>query len=110
MKLFWYLHNGKKHKKEKELKKNINFKRVFEIFSISYFSYFSFVLMLLESIQSKNLLPLFYPLPLFLITVAILVVIDDRRTVTNYCLQAEIQRIKYLYQIRKKTEEVFDGK
>ena len=97
-----------KTKKEKNIEKNINFKRIFEIFTISYFSYFSFVLMLLESIQYQNLILFFLPVPVYIILATVFIEIDNKRTIDNYYLNLELKKIKDMYKIRKKVEEFYD--
>ena len=117
MKSFFYHQQknkkGGKERKYKDLSKNINFKSVLKNFSLSYFVYSSFILALLTSFPDKLSLPqdyllFFLPLPIYLLITVILVEIDDRRTITNYRLRTEIQRIKDQYLVRKKTEEIFD--
>ena len=117
--LYYPLHNirrGKKKNQEKELKKNIDFKFVLQNYAIFYFAYISFVMALLssstttEEVTSYNYLPVFFPLPLFILITAIFVEIDNRRTLINFELQDEIKRIKNMYAVRKKTEDIFDGK
>jgi hypothetical protein len=116
MRLFYFLQQNKKRGKErkyKDLARNIDFKSVFKNLSLSYFVYSSFILALLSSFPDKISIPqdyllFFLPLPFYLLITAILVEIDNRRTISNYFLQTEIKRIKDGYLVRKKTEEIFD--
>jgi hypothetical protein len=122
MRLFYFLQQNKKRRggskerkerKYKDLAKNIDFKSVFKNFSLSYFVYSSFILAMLSTFPDKISLPqdyllFFLPLPIYLMITAILVEIDDRRTLSNYYLQDEIKRIKNQFLVRKKTEEIFD--
>ena len=81
------------------------------LYHISHISVF--VLALLSSspieVTGYDYLPVFFPLPFFLLIVAVLVEIDNKRTLTNFELQTEIKRIKHMHDVRKKTEEILDG-
>jgi hypothetical protein len=63
----------------------------------------------IEGARNTDYLALFLPVPVIVFLFAILVEIDNRRTLSNYELQEELRDIRNMYDVRKTTEETFDG-
>lgn len=102
----------KKRSQEKNLRDPVNFTRIISLFFLGFFAWMVgaiYVLLSMNHVYTfQDFVIIIFPLPCFLFALIYFINKDESIRMDNELVQRELDRIKDLYESRKKAEEQFD--